>query len=288
MNRCQLQAEHFDLEATMTCGQTFAWHRIDGDLYGEGRSEFYTFRNGKPLIVREKEGKELEIETDLPLEEAKIALGIEKNLEDVFESMPVDERLEAAMEEYWGLRVLQDEFLPCLVSYICSSQMRIERIKKMHDSIAERYGETVEYNGRELLKFPDREQLAQIEEEELRDMGLGYRAEYVAKTAEILQDFDEEEIKEMEYEEAREKLKELHGVGNKVAECVMLFSLGFHEAVPLDTWGKKILKTHYPDIHHSRYEKASENVREHFGENAGYAQEYLFHAARNGVIEVEE
>ena len=286
MTTHRIPAEHFDLETTMTCGQTFSWHRIEGELYGEGSDEFYTFRKGKPLLVRQ-DGDRVVAETDLPAEEVRKALGLDRDLEAIFNSVETDERIERAMEEYWGLRILQDEFLPTLMSYITSSQMRIERIKKMHNSIAQKYGEKVEYDGRELLRYPDRERISRVTEEELREMGLGYRAEYVAETAQMVQDVDEEQIREMDYEDAREKLKQFHGVGNKVADCVLLFALGFHEAAPLDTWAKKVLKTHYPEIHHERYETASENFRKRYGENTGYIQEYLFHAARNGLIEVE-
>ena len=286
MTTHRIPAKHFDLETTMTCGQTFSWHRTEGELYGEGSDEFYTFRKGKPLLVRQ-EGDRVVAETDLPAEEVRKALGLDRDLEFIFNSVEKDERIERAMEEYWGLRILQDEFLPTLISYITSSQMRIERIKKMHNSIAERYGQKVEYEGRELLRYPDRDGISRVTEEELRDMGLGYRAEYVAETAQMVQDVEEEQIRELEYEDAREELKQFHGVGNKVADCVLLFSLGFHEAAPLDTWAKKVLKTHYPEIHHDRYETASENFRKRYGENTGYIQEYLFHAARNGLIEVE-
>lgn len=287
MDTFQIEPEHFDLEATMTCGQTFSWHRVDGELYGSGKSEFYTFRDGEPIIVEEK-GDVIEVSTPHDIDTVKAALGLDRDLEKVFESIPLDENLEKAMGEYWGLRVLQDEFLPTLMSYITSSQMRIERIKKMHNAIAKQYGETVEYDGKKLLKYPGRDQIAEVEEDELRELGLGYRAEYVARSAQMVQELDEDELRELDYTDAREELKELHGVGNKVADCVLLFSLGFHQAAPLDTWAKKVLKTHYPEIHDDRYEKASENFRERYGENTGYVQEYLFHAARNGILEVEE
>ncbi|MFB6143696.1 MAG: DNA-3-methyladenine glycosylase [Candidatus Nanohaloarchaea archaeon] len=276
-----------DLELTLTCGQTFCWHRMDGELYGSGRPEFYTFRNGKPIIAREEEGRVM-VETSLAQREAEEALGAHHDLEEVFADVPEDEPLETAKEELWGLRIVQDEFFPCLISYLCSPQMRIPRIKQMHDGIAERYGEKHEVDGAELLKFPEPEQLREASEQELRDLGVGYRAEYIEETTRQFQELDEEEIRKMDYEDAKEELKQLHGVGEKVADCVLLFSLGFYEAYPIDTWAQKSLKQHYPELHSEDYRETSQNMRRRFGKFSGYAQEYLFHAAREGIIEVEK
>jgi N-glycosylase/DNA lyase len=281
-----INTDDLDLELTLTCGQTFCWHRTEGELYGDGGDEFYTFRNGKPLIVRQND-ESLKIETNLGISEVEEALGLHHDIEEVFDQFPADPRLDKAREELWGLRIVQDEFFPCLISYLCSPQMRIPRIKKMHNQIAREYGETVDYNGRSLLRFPDREELSEASEDDLRELGIGYRAKYISETMDILQEgFDHSEMDEMSYFEAREHLKKLYGVGNKVADCVLLFSKGFYEAYPLDTWALKAVEKYYPEHHSEDYEEASRNLRDHFGEYSGYAQEYIFHAARKGIIEV--
>jgi N-glycosylase/DNA lyase len=283
-----IKSEDFDLEETLTCGQTFCWHRTEGKLYGnedQGTDNFYTFRNGKPLIVRDKEGM-IEIETELNVEKVRNALGLENDLEDVFNGFPEDELLEKARKELWGLRIVQDEFFPCLISYLCSPQMRIPRIKQMHNEIAKEYGREVEVEGQTLLRFPTREELSKASEEDLRELGVGYRARYIVETVEQLEDFDHGRLDELDYVEAREHLKQLHGVGDKVADCVLLFSKGFYEAYPLDTWALKAVDRHYPEHYSDDYDEASENLREFFGEYSGYAQEYIFHAARKGIVEV--
>lgn len=276
-----------DLELTMTCGQTFCWNRTEGELYGEGDSEFYTFRKGKPVIVREADDG-LEAVTELERGEIKDALDLHTDLREVFSVFPENEALENSKKELWGLRIINDEFFPCLISYLCSPQMRIERIKKMHDDIAREYGEKIEFQDRELHRFPTPEELSEASEEELRDLGVGYRAEYIVKSTKMVTEgFEHEKLAEMDYEEAHEEIKQLYGVGDKVADCVLLFSKGFHEAYPIDTWAQKAVKAHLPDLHHEDYEETSRNVRKHFGDKAGYAQEYLFHAARKDIIEVE-
>ena len=286
VNNFSIKAEDFDLELTLTCGQTFCWHRTKGELYGKGESKFYTFRDERPLIVEQGEDK-LQVETELKREKVEEALGLHHDLEEIFEVFPKDERLEKAREELWGLRIVQDEFFPCLISYLCSPQMRIPRIKKMHNEIAREYGEVRELNGGELLRFPTQEELSRASEDELRELGIGYRAKYVSETMNILEDgFEHSEMDEMSYLEARKHLKSLYGVGDKVADCVLLFSKGFYQAYPLDTWALQAVEKHYPEHHSDDYDEASENLRNHFGKYSGYAQEYIFHAARKGIIEV--
>lgn len=285
MDRFSIPAENFDLELTMTCGQTFCWHRLDGELYGQGSSRFYTFRGGDPLIV-EQEGDKLFVETELSRGEVETALGLDHDLEEIFSTFPDDGKLEAARQRLWGLRILQDEFFPCLVSYLCSPQMRIPRIKQMHDSLCRHYGETVKVDGHELLRFPSRDELAAAAEQDLRELGLGYRAEYVSRTVEELGNGFDTDFSGLGYGDARDRLKELHGVGDKVADCVLLFSLGFDQAYPVDTWAQKTVREHYPGIHSDDYDELSQNLRNHFGGYAGWAQEYLFHAARQDILEV--
>lgn len=288
MREYRFKSKDIDLELTLTCGQTFCWNRFEGELYGEGGNRFYTFRKGKPLIAEEKDGY-LHVETELSEQEVREALDLETDLDEVFSGFPGSDALERSKSELWGLRIINDEFFPCLISYLCSPQMRIPRIKKMHDDIAQKFGEKVEAEGEELYRFPEPEELAEASEEELRELGVGYRAEYIVKSTEMIQNgYDHGELSEMNYEQAREHIKQLYGVGDKVADCVLLFSKGFHEAYPIDTWAQKCIATHYPELHHDKYEKTSENVRKYFGEKAGYAQEYLFHAARKDIIEVED
>ncbi len=286
MESFYIPAEDFDLELTMTCGQTFCWHRMNGELYGEGGSNFYTFRNGKPLIVEEKEDR-LFVETELSRPEVEEALGLHHDLDEIFSGFPEDRRLEKAKMELWGLRIVQDEFFPCLISYLCSPQMRIPRIKKMHDEIAREYGAVENIEGQRLLRFPFQEELSKASEDELRELGVGYRAKYIAETLDIMEEsFDHGKMDGMSYGRAREYLKNLYGVGDKVADCILLFSKGFYQAYPLDTWALKVVERHYPEHNSDDYDEASENLRKHFGDYSGYAQEYIFHAARKGIIEV--
>ena len=114
---------------------------------------------------------------------------------------------------------------------------------------------------------------------------MGFRAKYIKKTAEAIaeEEIHLETLQRMPYENARGHLKTLHGVGDKVADCVCLFSLGFLESFPIDVWIERVIQEHYDVFTASgkSYAKKSAAAREYFGRYAGYAQEYLFHYTRS-------
>ena len=115
MEKYQIEAENFDLELTLTCGQTFCWNRINGDLYGDGPEKFYTFRKGEPMIV-EQINDTIVVETDLPEREVRSALSLNHELDEIYATFPSDSKLEKAKSELEGLRLIQDESVRCLIS----------------------------------------------------------------------------------------------------------------------------------------------------------------------------
>lgn len=120
-------------------------------------------------------------------------------------------------------------------------------------------------------------------ESELRDLGLGFRAPYVEQTTRMVA---EEEITQAflrgrSYEEVREELQSFPGVGPKIADCVSLFAFGHLEAVPIDTWTRRLIERYFPDDVADSYDATAAAFRDRFGAYAGYAQTYLFHYERS-------
>jgi N-glycosylase/DNA lyase len=163
--------------------------------------------------------------------------------------------------------------------------------------MSKKFGEKTVFDGMEFFRFPTVERLALASENGLRECGLGYRAKYVQVTAKRIHEekVDLEDFKRMPYVEAKKRLFEFPGVGLKVADCVLLFSLGKLEAFPVDVWVKRILLNHYASqlpealvkklsshesLNNSEYEKLNAFGRSYFGAYAGYAQEYLYHYER--------
>jgi N-glycosylase/DNA lyase len=210
-------------------------------------------------------------------------LRLDDDLDAIYAAVPDDDLFGRAIDAYRGMRLVRDPPFPCLVSFICSAQMRVSRIHGMQMSLAREFGTRYEVDGETFHAFPRPEQLAARSESELRDLKLGYRAPYVRRTAEMIAagEAHPSEVSGLPYEEARESLTRFVGVGEKVADCVLLFSLGYTEAVPLDTWIRRAIAEHFPECDRGNYAATSRALRERLGgEYAGYAQTYLFHYLR--------
>lgn len=278
----------FDLEVTIESGQTYLWARADGRTYEthDGQSGdvwYWTAYNDQVIRVRQQ-GTRLEWEATDNVESTIVdQLGLSDDLDAIVESAPDDPLITEAVESYPGLRIVRDPFFPCLISFICSTQMRVPRIFKMQQSLRKAYGDPINLDGRTYRTFPKPSQLAGATETELRALGLGYRAPYVRQTAEMVASgrLTKDIILGQDYETARETLTEFIGVGPKVADCVLLFSLGYLQAVPLDTWIRTAIEEYYPGCSKNSYAETSRALRSRFGgEFAGYVQTYVFHHLR--------
>jgi N-glycosylase/DNA lyase len=286
----------FDLQATVESGQSYLWDRTDGGMYesavSHGGSHWYeavvppiegVAESREVIRARQHDGRlEWESTTDaVPL--LTHLLRLDDDLDAIISATPDEAVLKQAYDTYDGMRLVRDPPFSCLVSFICSAQMRVSRIYTMQRRLAETYGDTIELDGQQYHAFPTPEQLATATEAELRELKLGYRAPYVQRTAEMVANGEATvgAAREMSYEAAREHLTQFVGVGQKVADCVALFSLGHLEAVPLDTWIQTAIADHFPDCDRDSYEETSRAIRARLGgEYAGYAQTYLFYYLR--------
>lgn len=278
-----------DLQLTIETGQSYLWRGEGGQLYHERPPDwYYIVLDGEFLRVRQvASGLEWESTTDgEPI--LRRLLRLDDDLDDIFEMIPPDRWVTAAVDKYRGMRLVQDPPFPCLISFICSTQMRVERIHAMVTNLCLEFGPTVEVDGRPFHGFPEATYLAEVSESDLRAVSLGYRAPYVLNTANMVAsgELHPADVGALEYEHAREELTRFTGVGDKVADCVLLFSLGYLQAVPLDTWIQRTIAEQYPRCDMGNYRETSRAIREYFGETyAGYAQTYLFHYFRSGANE---
>jgi len=288
----------FDLQATVESGQSYLWSRLDGKMYTTddafgGQAWYETVIppidgvSDERAVVRVRQIDD-RIEWESTTDAVPILthlLRLDDDLDAIMADAPDEPLIDRAFGQYRGMRLVRDPPFPCLISFICSAQMRVGRIHGMQQRLAAEYGETVEFDGRSYQAFPRPEALAARTEAELRDLSLGYRAPYVQRTAEMITDGEANPAVagDHDYEAAREYLTRFVGVGQKVADCVLLFSLGFLEAVPLDTWIRTAIEEYYPDCEQGNYDTTSRAIRERFGgAHAGYVQTYVFHYLRNG------
>ncbi|WP_049899370.1 DNA-3-methyladenine glycosylase family protein [Halococcus agarilyticus] len=285
-----------DLQATLESGQSFCWSREDGGSYERsavsGGSAWYTtvlptdFTGEREVVrVRQADGRlEWEATTDAVAPLTHL-LRLDDDLDALQAAAPDDPLIDAALDAYRGLRIVRDPPFATLIAFICSAQMRVGRIHGMQRALAREFGSVVDFDGETYHAFPTPEELAAASEADLRACSLGYRAPYVERTAELVasDEVRPEDARGKEYEAAREYLKQFVGVGDKVADCVLLFSLGYLEAVPLDTWIQTAIAEHFPDCDRGSYAETSRAIRREFGgEHAGYVQTHVFHYLRGG------
>jgi N-glycosylase/DNA lyase len=287
----------FDLRTTLESGQSYLWRRDDDRMYRESSADapwYYTVlpetateTNESEIVrVRQTDGRlEWESSTANAYERLEHLLRLDDDLDSIIDSTPEDPLIDSAYGAHRGMRLVRDPPFGSLISFICSAQMRVGRIHRMQIALAEAYGESIRFDGAEYSAYPTPDRLAAATEAELRELSLGYRAPYVQRTAEMVAtgEAHPNDAAGLEYEAARESLTRFVGVGDKVADCVLLFSLGYLEAVPLDTWIQSAIEEHYPDCERGSYAETSRAIRARFGGTyAGYAQTYVFHHLRTG------
>ena len=188
-----------------------------------------------------------------------------------------DPHLAACLRAFPGLRILRQPFGETLLGFVCSATKQIVQIKRMLELLAARHGRPVATGDGGWSRLPAWDELTLVSEAQLRACGLGFRARHVAGIARRLAEEPGwlETTEHAPYAEAKARLTELPGVGEKVADCVLLFGAGRLEAFPVDTWIVKAMERRY-GLAGWKPAQISHFGRVHFGAQAGLAQQYLF------------
>jgi N-glycosylase/DNA lyase len=189
--------------------------------------------------------------------------------------------MKKAAEYGSGIRILNQDRIEMIISFIISQNNKIPRIQKIIKSLSEKYGEkTGDY-----FAFPNIDALAKISEAEFAQLKAGFRAKYLADAACKIYSGEIELYPQgdKKTEEIRNNLMQINGVGPKVANCVLLFSYGRRESFPVDVWVKRALETF--DFPNNKLSNAQMEqwARDKFGEYGGYAQQYLFYYMRSNT-----
>ncbi len=282
MTFTEFKVAEYDLAATLDCGQAFRW-----ELREEGWEGVILGR----WVRLSQSGATLRAATIRdPGDWAWLReyLGLEEDLDAIRATFPADPVLRAAAEACRGMHLLRQEPWECLASFILSSTKQIVQIRAIIGSLSARYGERVAGPGRgpEAFAFPGAERLAGVSEAELRESKMGFRARYLqAAAAEVASGrLNLETLRGAALEEARAALMALPGVGRKIADCVLLFSLGFTRAFPVDVWVSRALRELYFPRRRPPARRILEFSERHFGPWGGYAQQCLFHATRRRLL----
>ena len=265
----------FSLKYTLESGQSFRWHRIDNAYYGvvEGRI-LKIFQDGTTLCVESStDADEVGFVSYL-----RHYLDIGRDVPKILAEVNTDAYMHRAIEKLWGMRILNQELWETVASFILSQNNNVARIRGIIRRLSERFGERLTFADYEDYSFPSPDALATATHAELLACGTGYRANYLqgAAQAVVSGELSLTAMKQMSYPEAKQALVRQNGIGEKVADCICLFSLGHLAALPIDVWIKRIFETLYLR-RRATHREIREFAHGYFGDSVGYAQQYLFH-----------
>jgi N-glycosylase/DNA lyase len=282
-SRCELclPVADYALDATMNSGQVFAWEHTRAGWTGVVRGRWVR-------LTATPEG--LRAETALPQRDwawLRHFLQSDVDLASVLATFPADdEQLQSAVTACRGLRLLRQDPWECLAGFILSSTKQIVQIRQIVRGLCQRYGEPVAVPAgvSEAAAFPTAQRLATLTEADLRACRMGFRAPYLLTAARRVAsgEMNLAALGNLPLDAARDELLTLPGVGEKIADCVLLFAYGFPAAFPIDVWVRRALRDCYFRGRPVRPERLREFATRHFGSHAGYAQQYLFHHIRTG------
>jgi N-glycosylase/DNA lyase len=268
----------YDLAATLSSGQAFRWRFMQGAWVGVV---------GRHWVRLCQERGTISAEVAEPVEDwnwLSDYFQLHVNLGEVLATFPADKPMSAAVSACRGLRILRQDPWECLASFILSSTKQIVQIQQIIAQVCACFGEPlrVPTGAPPLSGFPSPARLARLEERDLRACKMGFRAPYLLSAARSIDagQMDPWSLGKMPIEEARERLMDLPGVGRKIADCVLLFAFGFPSAFPVDVWVMKALRELYFPRGRPGLKRLRHFADTHFGPNAGYAQQYLFHYMR--------
>ncbi len=210
-------------------------------------------------------------------------LGLSHNMDCIYNKIDTDEFMHKSISELKGLRMTMNPVWETTLSYVVSQFNNIKRIRLIMRRLIGKYGEEVECRGRRLRLFPTAEALEGSSIKELMECNVGFRAAYIKEVASEWQSFNYERLYKMDYAEAKEELMSMRGIGDKVADCILLMGYGKMEAFPIDTWIKRALEGIYLKKRASNKELHS-FIEGKWPEYAGYAQQYIYWYSRQNKI----
>jgi N-glycosylase/DNA lyase len=277
----------FNPVSSINSGQVFLWEKHNNSWYGihgdrvikftqsEGCFEFCSFPEDKSC-------------------DQKKIFRLDDDIQKIFKEISHDPLVGRLARAYPGLRLIRQDPHQCMFSFVCATNTNIPMIRRMLYNMARKFGRRTKVDGMEFFTFPTAADINRAAVDELRDCGLGYRTKAIKAVADAIisgrLDFDS--LKKTNYYESKKELLQIYGIGNKIADCALLFSLEKLDAFPIDVWIARALARHYSwlytikfsdKIAPHQYEQLSEVVRRYFGKYAGYAQQYLYYYMRQAA-----
>ena len=270
--------QDYDLASTLASGQAFRWTPFEKAWEGVVGPHWVQ-------LAQVHDGIQAKVAT--PVTDwswLKHYLQTDVDLAAVLRAFPQDEPMLRSVAECRGLRLLRQDPWECLASFILSSTKQIVQIQQIVSELCCRFGEplAVPAGHKPVCSFPTAKRLSALSEADLRACKMGFRAPNLLRTAQMISagEVDLRALSSMTAHAARNELLRFPGVGNKIANCVLLFAYGFQEAFPVDVWVMKALRKLYFPKRRPSAKRLERFTATHFAPYSGYAQQYLFHYMR--------
>jgi len=291
---------NFKLKHIFECGQIFRFEEVS-----EGNYVVIAFGT---LIEIKEQGDNILIYNSTEEDVKNIWIkyfDLDRDYSVIKQELSKDTLLKESVDFGYGVRVLNQDPFEMLISFIISARNNIPSIKKTVNKISTKWGKEIDYKGNIYYAFPNIDEIKDATLEEIQETGASFRSKYILDTIQNVHNSKKEEqsgkidpessfskynleyIKNLSDDECHTALQEFKGVGAKVADCIMLFSMEKTSAFPVDVWVKRAM-IHFYGAEDSSLNKIRIFGRNKFGESAGFAQQYLFYYARENKIKVEE
>ena len=262
-------------EHTFDCGQCFRWEKQpDGSYIGVAGGQAVRIKADEDCVTIDGiTEKDYEIFW-------KNYLDADRDYSEIKKKVSTNEIMQNAVSFGNGIRILRQDFFETLISFIISQRSSIPKIKSSVEKMCSLWGDEITFEGKTYYTVPTPEKIASLTEDDIRSIGVGYRAPYILKAAQAILngDIKEATLQDSDTPSARESLLSLYGVGDKVCDCVLLFSLGKYDLFPADVWIKRVMEESFNT-------KDAKNIGENlFGNYSGFAQQYLFYWRKFGNV----
>lgn len=267
---------NLDLDNTICCGQIFRYEKLEDDSY--------------IVILKDRVVKLKYIDNKLYIDSNNMDnienvireyLDLDRDYISIIENIKeCDDVLGKYLDKSIGLKMIKQDPIECIVSYIISQNNSVRNIKNSLDLISYKFGDKVIFLNKEYYLFPSIDKLSKISLEEFRECKVGFRDRYLV---DIISDIVENRLNvnyifEMNSEDSLRYLMSFRGIGMKVASCILLFAYGKYDVYPIDTWVKKYMDVNY-GIKDER--KIKDFCKEKYGKYSGLAIQYMFNGMRN-------
>ncbi len=275
----------FEPKHIFECGQCFRWNvKEDGS---------YTGIFGNNILNVKKDGNKIIFKgicEENIIKTCTEYFNLDTNYEKIKDELSkIDDYLKTSISYGNGIRILKQDLWETIISFIISANNNIPRIKGIIERISKKYGNEIKWNEESFYTFPTVEELSKASVQDLRELGLGFRDKRVYETTQMIlnKEIDLDKIKNSnDIEYIKEELQKLPGVGGKVADCIMLFSLNKFEVFPIDVWVRRVMNELYiknEDETKVDKKEIAKLAQEKYSNLAGLAQQYLFYWKREGA-----